>query len=187
MSDAALLLRAADCAARAHAGQTRKGGAVPYVNHVIEVARLVAEDGREAETVAAALLHDVVEDTQTTLADLERAFGTDVAALVGHLTDAPEWEALPRPERKRRQAAHIAEAPAEARAIKIADQTSNVRDVGRLPRGWAPVEAEAYVAETGPVVDACRDAAPRLAALYDAAVREARAGLAEARGGRTCS
>jgi len=183
MTDAALLLRAADRAARAHAGQTRKGGRIPYVNHVIEVARLVAEDGRAPPVVAAALLHDVVEDSDITLADLDAEFGEEIATLVGHLTDAPEWERLPRPERKRRQAAHAATAPAEAQAIKIADQTSNVRDVGRLPAGWAPGEGAAYVEETVQVVAACRAAAPGLAALHDAAVQEARATFSAARKG----
>jgi guanosine-3',5'-bis(diphosphate) 3'-pyrophosphohydrolase len=180
MTDAALILQAADRAAQAHAGQTRKGGQVPYVNHVIEVARLVAEDGRSAETVAAALLHDVVEDTALTLDDLAREFGPGIAALVGHLTDDPDWERRPRAERKRLQAAHIGTAPDAARAIKVADQTSNVRDVGRLPEGWAPGEGAAYVAETAQVVDACRDAAPRLARMYDAAVAEAEAVFAAA-------
>ncbi len=182
MTDAALLLRAADRAAQAHAGQTRKGGRIPYVNHAIEVARLVAEDGRAPPVVAAALLHDVVEDSDVTLVDLEAEFGEEIATLVGHLTDAPEWAQLPRPERKRRQAAHVAEAPAEARAIKIADQTSNVRDVGRLPAGWAPGEGAAYVEETVPVVAVCRSAAPRLAALYDGALAKARATFVSARG-----
>ena len=172
-----LLMRAADTAARAHAGQRRKGGDVPYVTHVVGVARLVAEDGWEASVVAAALLHDVVEDSATSVAEIEAAFGEEVAALVAALTDAEDISALPRPERKRRQAAHIAGAPASARAIKIADQTSNLRDLARLPAGWAAGDAEAYIAGTAQVVDVCRDAAPGLAALYDAAAAQARAAL----------
>jgi (p)ppGpp synthase/HD superfamily hydrolase len=66
MSDAELLTRAALAAAEAHKGQTRKGGEVPYVNHVIEVAHLVAEAGGTPEMVAAAFLHDTVEDSDAT-------------------------------------------------------------------------------------------------------------------------
>ena len=182
MSEAALLMRAAEFAARAHAGQRRKGGRVPYVNHAIEVARLVAEDGRGPETVAAALLHDVVEDSDATVAQMESAFGPEVARIVAALTDAPDWADLPASERKALQAAHIAGAPEEARAVKIADQTSNVRDVGRLPAGWAPGQAAAYIDRTGPVVDVCRSASPGLAAIYDAAVARTRAQIAEAAG-----
>jgi guanosine-3',5'-bis(diphosphate) 3'-pyrophosphohydrolase len=149
---------------------------------VIEVARLVAEDGRGPQTVAAALLHDAVEDSAATVAQIGAEFGPEVAGIVAALTDAPEWEGLPAAERKARQAAHIAGAPDEARAVKIADQTSNVRDVARLPAGWAPGQAAAYIARTGPVVDVCRSAAPGLAAIYDAAVARSRAQLAEAEG-----
>jgi guanosine-3',5'-bis(diphosphate) 3'-pyrophosphohydrolase len=173
MSDAALLTRAALAAAEAHKGQTRKGGDVPYVNHVIEVAQLVAEAGGTPEMVAAALLHDVVEDSDATGATVEAAFGPCIATLVAGLTDAPEWKALPREARKRRQAEHIAHAPRAVRLIKIADQTSNVRDVGRLPEGWEPAEARAYIAGAALVVDACRGADAGLEAAFDAARTQA--------------
>lgn len=182
MSELAAVMQAAEFAARVHAGQRRKGGRVPYVNHVIEVGRLVAEDGRGAQAVIAALLHDVVEDSDVRLSEIEVRFGKGVARLVDALTDRPEWEALARPHRKALQAEHIAHAPAEAKAIKIADQTSNVRDVLRLPGGWPPSEAAAYVAGTGQVVAVCRSAAPDLAAIYDHAVANALEALTEGDG-----
>jgi guanosine-3',5'-bis(diphosphate) 3'-pyrophosphohydrolase len=169
MSEAALLTRAALTAAEAHKGQTRKGGAVPYVNHVIEVAHLVAEAGGTPEMVAAALLHDTVEDTDVTEAAIAAAFGPCIATLVAGLTDAPEWTDLPREARKRRQADHMATAPRAVRRIKIADQTSNVREMGRLPKGWDPAEARAYIAGAARVVDACRGADPALESAFDAA------------------
>jgi (p)ppGpp synthase/HD superfamily hydrolase len=169
MSDAILLTRAALTAAEAHKGQTRKGGEVPYVNHVIEVAYLVAEAGGTPEMVAAALLHDTVEDTDATEATIAAAFGPCIATLVRGMTDAPGWEGLPRDERKRRQADHMATAPRAVKRIKIADQTSNVRDVGRLPKGWDPADARAYIAGAARVVDACRGADPALEAAFDAA------------------
>jgi guanosine-3',5'-bis(diphosphate) 3'-pyrophosphohydrolase len=177
MSDAGLITRAALTAAEAHKGQTRKGGQVPYVNHVIEVAHLVAEAGGTPEMVAAALLHDVVEDSDATAGTVAAAFGPCVATLVAGLTDAPDWEGLPREARKRRQAEHMARAPRAVRRIKIADQTSNVRDVGRLPAGWDAAEARAYIAGAARVVDACRGADARLEAAFDAARAEALATL----------
>jgi guanosine-3',5'-bis(diphosphate) 3'-pyrophosphohydrolase len=177
MSDAVLLTRAALAAAEAHKGQTRKGGEVPYVNHVIEVAHLVAEAGGTPEMVAAALLHDVVEDGEATGETVAADFGPCIATLVAGLTDAPEWKALPREARKRRQAEHMARAPRAVRRIKIADQTSNVRDVGRLPKGWSPGEARAYIAGAALVVDACRGADAGLEAAFDAARAQALATL----------
>ena len=177
MSEAELLTRAALVAAEAHKGQTRKGGSVPYVNHVIEVAHLVAEAGGTPEMVAAAFLHDTVEDSEATRETVEADFGSCIATLVAGLTDAPDWRSLPRAERKRRQAHHMARAPRAVRRIKIADQTSNVRDVGRLPKGWAPDEARAYIAGAAEVVDACRGADAALEAAFDAARAEALAHL----------
>lgn len=177
MSEAELLTRAALVAAEAHAGQTRKGGAVPYVNHVIEVAHLVARAGGTPEMVAAALLHDTVEDTDATAATIESAFGPCIATLVAGMTDDPAWDGLPRAERKRLQADHMGRAPRAVRRIKIADQTSNVRDVGRLPAGWTPDEARDYIAGTALVVDACRGADATLEAAFDAARTEALARL----------
>lgn len=187
MTDAALLTRAALVAAEAHAGQTRKGGKIPYVNHVIEVAHLVAEAGGTPEMVAAALLHDVVEDSDATAEDVGCAFGPCIATLVAGMTDDPDWEGLPRQEKKRLQAAHMATAPRAVRRIKIADQTSNVRDVGRLPEGWTHREARDYIAGATRVVDACRGADAGLEAAFDAARAEALAHLtAREEGGDPC-
>ena len=147
---------------------------MPYVNHVIEVAHLVAEAGGTPEMVAAALLHDTVEDTEATETTIAAAFGPCIATLVAGLTDAPEWKALPREARKRKQAEHMARAPRAIRRIKIADQTSNVRDVGRLPKGWEAGEARAYIAGAALVVDACRGADAGLEAVRRSAGRDAR-------------
>lgn len=172
------LLRAALHAARAHAGQTRKGGEVPYVNHVIEVAHLVATHGGDEDAAVAALLHDVVEDTDATVERVADGFGPRVAALVDALTDRPGWEALPRRERKRLQAGHLAGADPAARRIKVADQISNLRDVSRLPAGWTREEAADYAEGTALVVAACAEAAPDLAALHARELAAFRGGAA---------
>ncbi|EAR49871.1 Metal dependent phosphohydrolase [Oceanicola granulosus HTCC2516] len=165
---------AALLAARAHLGQVRKGaGQVPYIHHPLEVADLVGADGAGAPVIVAALLHDVVEDTEIARADIAARFGSEVAALVDALTDDPAWAGLPRPARKARQAEEMPSAPPEARRIKIADQISNLRDIARAPEAWDPAEAVTYIDNAERVVDACRGVSPGLEALFDAAAAEA--------------
>ena len=167
-------------AVRAHAGQRRDGaGDVPYANHCAEVAWLVAGVGASEDAVIAAVLHDVVEDTAMTLAQVEGEFGGAVASLVGALTDEPEWAGLSAPERKRRQAERLPDAPPEARAIKIADQTSNLHDLSREPSAWDADEARAYAEASARVVDACRGAAPDLEARFDEALATVRRAFAD--------
>lgn len=172
--DTLRLARAYAFAARAHADQTRKGAAgIPYVSHVCEVAELMAEAGAPTDTVLAAVLHDTVEDSEVTVAEISDAFGAAVAARVDGMSDPPEWQALTRAERKARQAAHMATAEVEVRRIKIADQTSNLRDIIREPAAWDTDDATDYVAGAERVVDACRGVDPMLEAAFDAAVAEA--------------
>jgi guanosine-3',5'-bis(diphosphate) 3'-pyrophosphohydrolase len=168
-----LVTSAALFAARAHEGQTRKDGRTPYVHHVLEVADLVAWAEAGEIEIAAALLHDTVEDSATMIEDVSRRFGPRVAQIVGGLTDDPAWDALPRPERKSRQAEHMRQATRSVRLVKIADQASNLRDVARLPDGWTQETAAEYVAGAEKVVDACRGASPFLEATFDTAVAEA--------------
>ena len=175
------LALAYEVAARAHAGQTRKGrSGIPYVNHVIEVARMVAATGAAEDVVIAAVLHDVVEDSAMTLGELEAEFGAQVARLVESLTDEPEWAERPAPERKRRQAERMPEAAEAARLVKIADQASNLHDISREPDAWDPAEARAYAEASAAVVDACRGASPELEARYDEAAEGVRSAMASA-------
>ncbi|MGZ9812288.1 HD domain-containing protein [Pseudoroseicyclus sp. H15] len=173
MSDLARFAAAAHEAARAHAGQRRRGGDVPYVNHVLEVAALVAEASGSADEVVAAVLHDVVEDSETTLAELSERYGAGVARLVEGCTDDPAWSGLPRAERKAWQAAHLPGEPDGVKRIKLADQTSNLRDIIRLPEAWPPQEAAEYLEGAEGVADACRGASPELEIAFDAAAAEA--------------
>src|SRR5205814_5680187 len=103
LSGLRLVSAAADLAARRHNGMARKGrGSEPYINHLAEVANILAEvtDGADAELVAAGWLHDTVEDTGTTLAELGAQFGDRVAALVDEVTDDMS---LPKAQRRQRQ------------------------------------------------------------------------------------
>jgi (p)ppGpp synthase/HD superfamily hydrolase len=170
----ATVMAAAERAARAHAEQTREDGETPYVNHVLEVAALVAAHGGTEAEVTAALLHDVLEDSDASADDLRTEFGAEVTALVEALTDDPSWENLSWGEKKRRQAERLGAGAAPLHRIKMADQTSNVRDVTRLSHAWEREEAVDYVAGTELVAAACKGAEPALDALFEEAVREAR-------------
>ena len=109
----------------AHAGQVRNGsGGMPYIEHPITVAALLDEHGYGEEVLAAALLHDVVEDSETTLSELHELFGGEVAGLVGALTDDESIESYR--ERKAEHRERVAAAATGAHAIYGADKLTNV-------------------------------------------------------------
>jgi (p)ppGpp synthase/HD superfamily hydrolase len=110
-----------------HAGQIRNGsGGMPYIEHPIRVAAILDEEGfGEEEVLAAALLHDVVEDSETTLDELREKFGAEVVGLVGAMTDAEEIDDYR--ERKAEHRERMAAAPLEAKAIYGADKLTNSR------------------------------------------------------------
>ena len=111
-------------------GQLRKYTNEPYIVHPFEVAQIVATvpDATE-EMIAAAWLHDVVEDTGVTLDQVHLLFGAEVAKLVFWLTDASKPEDGNRAARKAIDRAHIAAAPAEAQTVKLADLISNTKSI----------------------------------------------------------
>ena len=176
--DVFLVTRAADFAARRHAAQHRKGSTrEPYVNHLAEVASLLAETAREpdAALVAAGWLHDTLEDTPTDREELERQFGPAVADLVAEVTDD---KSLPTPERKRRQVETAPRKSAGARAIKVADKTSNLRSLAASPpEGWERQRIADYVAWAEEVVAGCRGTNAALENLFDRAAAEVRGTL----------
>ena len=170
--------RALDFAARKHSNQRRKGEAgEPYVNHLAEVARLVAEatDGQDTIAVLAALLHDAIEDTPTTREELEREFGREVAEVVVEVTDD---KALPKTERKRLQ---VETAPAKSRRaklVKIADKTSNLRGIANSPPvDWDLARQREYFVWAARVVEGCRGVNPWLETIFDVAHRDGLARL----------
>jgi (p)ppGpp synthase/HD superfamily hydrolase len=114
-------------AAAAHEGQRRKGGDRPYIEHPLRVAGLLREAGFDDEVIAAALLHDVVEDSEMSIDDVARTFGGRVAELVDALTENEEIEPIER--RKDAHRAQVAAAGRDAAAIYAADKVSNIRDV----------------------------------------------------------
>jgi GTP diphosphokinase / guanosine-3',5'-bis(diphosphate) 3'-diphosphatase len=128
-----IILRAIDFAARKHRDQRRKDQeASPYINHPISVSLLIAKIGgiADAEVLAAAILHDTLEDTKTTPEELAEAFGTRVRKLVEEVTDDKD---LPKAKRKELQIAHAAQLSPDAVLIKLGDKISNVLDVSHSP------------------------------------------------------
>ena len=162
------ILDAVAFAADRHRNQRRKGDeASPYVNHPIAVAHVLWHEGgvRDGVTIAAALLHDTVEDTDTTFEQLEERFGAEVAGVVREVTDD---KSLPKAERKRLQVQHAADASLPAQQVKLADKICNLRDIANSPpTGWDLERRRAYFDWAKRVVDALRGAHPQLEAVFD--------------------
>jgi guanosine-3',5'-bis(diphosphate) 3'-pyrophosphohydrolase len=116
-------------AAHAAVGQVRKYTFEPYIVHPAEVASIVRSVPHTDEMVAAAWLHDTVEDTDVTIEDVRAEFGEKVAELVGWLTDVSRPEDGNRAVRKAMDRAHSAAAPAEAQTVKLADLIANTRSI----------------------------------------------------------
>jgi guanosine-3',5'-bis(diphosphate) 3'-pyrophosphohydrolase len=169
-SELALLLRALAFAAHKHRDQRRKDAAAsPYINHPIALANVLVNEGgvTDAEVLSAALLHDTVEDTATTLEELEREFGPRVAEIVAEVTDD---QRLPKAERKRLQVEHAAGLSREAKLVKLADKICNLRDVAeRPPAQWDLARRREYFDWARRVVEGVRGAHPDLEAAFDRA------------------
>lgn len=185
MRDILLLTRAFVFAADKHSHQRRKGeNAEPYVNHLAEVAHLlaVAVEGRDANLIAAGLLHDTLEDTETTSDELVDAFNADIAALVREVTDDTT---LPKLERKRLQVERAAHKSDRAKMLKLADKTSNLRGiVTSPPAGWSVARRLEYVAWGREVAIGLRGVHAGLEALFDEAADMAERALAGGQGGQ---
>ena len=134
-ADSSMIERAYQVALAAHAGQTRKSGE-PYIHHPLSVATIVARQGLDDVTVAAALLHDAVEDTSVSLDDLERDFGSDVRLIVDGVT---KLERLHFDTREEQQAASVRKMlvalakDLRVLIIKLADRLHNMRTLAALP------------------------------------------------------
>jgi guanosine-3',5'-bis(diphosphate) 3'-pyrophosphohydrolase len=173
------VLEALGFAAAKHEGHTRKGqNSSPYIHHPIDVAVRLARAGvSDPAVLAAALLHDVVEDTDATLAEVGERFGSRVRDLVDAVTDD---KGLPQRERKRQQELHAPALPPGAKLIKIADKTSNARDVGfDPPRKWTVERRREYLDWGERVVAGCRGVNAALEASYEETLAAARARVEE--------
>lgn len=148
------ILDAALFAAEKHANQRRKGaGGEPYINHLLEVAALVASalTAPDPNLIVAALLHDTIEDVEVTKEELAQRFGEDVAGLVMEVTDD---KSLPKAERKRLQVETASKKSVRAQVIKLADKISNLRSIlSRPPADWDRDRKRQYFLWAKQVVD----------------------------------
>lgn len=176
MNDLSKLLQAASFAAKKHRYQKRKGDdAEPYVNHPLEVANLLAGVGKidDYDILIAAVLHDTIEDTETTPEELKELFGEKVRDYVLEVTDD---KSLPKQERKQKQVEHAPHLSDGAKQIKLGDKISNITDVTKNPpAGWSKERRIEYVDWGTRVVAGLRGVNEDLENYFDETVRKARA------------
>ena len=172
------LVKAASFAAGKHRFQTRKGAAAePYINHPLEVARILAEVGGvvDSDVLIAAILHDTVEDTETTAEELTAEFGSRVREIVLEVTDD---RSLPKSERKAKQIEHAPMLSLEAKLVKMADKISNITDVAaNPPHDWSRERRLEYVEWGEKVVAGLRGTNAGLENHYDALTSRAKAAI----------
>ena len=143
MKDTPMINKAKMLAGKAHEGQFRKYSGMPYIVHPIEVATIVQTVDHSDEMIAAALLHDVVEDTDYTVEDIAKEVSPAVAELVEGLTDVSSPQDGNRAVRKTKDRDHLAKQNAEVQTIKLADVISNSQDI----KANDPKFAKVYIEE----------------------------------------
>lgn len=168
-ADVALVVRALGFAAEAHRTQMRKDHATPYINHPIRLLQLLVEVGRVTDplVLAAAALHDVLEDCEVDFPEMEARFGTAVASVVLEVTDPPhaDWQT-----RRAVQVERAAGLSLSARLVKLADKTVNLHDlIDAPPDGWTDARKASYFDWAKQVVAGMRGTHALLEAAFDEA------------------
>ena len=162
------LIRAVAFAAEKHKNQRRKDAhASPYINHPIALANVLANEGGASDlnVLIAALLHDTIEDTETTEAELMNEFGPKIASIVMEVSDD---KSLPKAERKAKQIEHAAHSSPEAKLVKIADKICNLRDMlASPPSDWSLDRKVDYFTWANQVVLKLRGVNERLDNAFD--------------------
>lgn len=168
MNPCAEILRAAAFAAEKHSKQRRKDpDCSPYINHPIALANVLANEGHvhDNAVLCAALLHDTVEDTETTEDELREIFGEKIARIVMEVTDDKH---LPKQERKRLQIEHAVFASLEAKLVKLADKICNLRDLlNSSPAHWERSRKQEYFDWSAQVIAGVRGSHAGLEAIFD--------------------
>ena len=171
-NDLKMLLKALAFAAHKHRDQRRKDvESSPYINHPISLASILCNEGHvtDTEVICAALLHDTVEDTDTTAEELEQEFSAAIRHIVMDVTDD---KTLGKAERKQRQVDHAADICDQAKLVKLADKISNLRDVaGNPPAGWDVKRRREYFDWAKAVIDRLRGVHGPLEDLFDTEYR----------------
>ncbi len=161
------LLKAISFSAKKHRFQQRKGvDGEPYINHPLEVANLIANVGKieDYDVLMTAILHDTVEDTETTAEELTELFGENVCKMVLEVTDD---KSLPKPRRKELQIEHAPHLSNGAKLVKLADKVSNVRDVLQNPPDWTDQRKAEYIIWAKKVVAGLRGVNKNLEDYFD--------------------
>ncbi|MRR15201.1 MAG: bifunctional (p)ppGpp synthetase/guanosine-3',5'-bis(diphosphate) 3'-pyrophosphohydrolase [Deltaproteobacteria bacterium] len=178
-TDLTLFLKALNFSAEKHRHQRRKDTAAsPYINHPIEVANILWMIGEvyDVTTIIGALLHDTLEDTDTTPEEIRLNFGNAVLALVKEVSDD---KSLPKQERKQNQIIHSPHLSRGAQEIKLADKICNVRDIACAPPGHWPRERRLdYLNWARAVIDGLRGANDKLEQYFDETLERARKSIA---------
>lgn len=173
-----LILEATHFAAEKHKSQRRRNAAgSPYINHPIAVAEILWQLGqvREIPVLVAAILHDTIEDTETTPQEIEELFGQEVLSLVQEVTDD---KSKPKMERKRLQIENAPHKSRGAKLIKLGDKISNIHDItASPPASWSLQRKLDYLDWTEKVIAGVRGTNAALEACYDKHLQEARAAL----------
>ena len=171
----ATIFAALALAAERHRDHRRKGSdKAPYVNHLIAVAEILLSTGAvdDADVINAAVLHDILEDTDTTAEELGQRFGARVRAIVEEVSDD---KTLLKEERKRLQIEHAPHISHEAKLVKLADKISNVGDIGLFPPdGWSNERRIEYISWAEAVVAGLRGTNAALENRFDDALAQAR-------------
>jgi len=152
MSDTVLIVKASNFAAIKHKTQKRKDPeGTPYINHPLGVAHILTTAGVEdVEVIVSAILHDTVEDTDTTLDEIEAEFGKSIRGIVAEVTDDKN---LVKEERKRLQIVHGPHKSSKAKLVKLADKLYNITDLERAtPKGWTEERKQQYFLWSAKVV-----------------------------------
>jgi len=163
-----LFVKAVAFAAEKHRNQRRKDAdASPYINHPITLANVLANEGgiSDISILCAAVLHDTIEDTNTTAAELEEIFGKKITSIVLEVTDDKE---LDKDVRKQKQIEHAPHISREAQLVKLADKISNLRDIlSSPPADWPGERKQTYFEWASKVVSGVRGVHPGLEAVFD--------------------
>ena len=167
-----LVIKALAFAAHKHRDQRRKDReASPYINHPIALADVLANEAHisDERVLVAAILHDTIEDTETTEQELVRNFGREVTDIVLEVTDD---KTLPKAERKRLQVEHAGKLSRRAKLVKLADKIANLRDVADSPPAdWGLERRQEYFDWAKAVVDGMRGAHPELERVFEEAYK----------------
>jgi (p)ppGpp synthase/HD superfamily hydrolase len=173
-----LIPLARDFALKAHEKRitnTVSGLKRPQILHLQEVADLVWISGGSDDEIAAAWLHDSVEDTPTTLNDIAARFGDKIAEMIKGLTDLEEFADLPVTERKQKQARRVQRESESVRRVKLADQASNVRALALDPTiKMTALECKEYIEGAKLIAHECRGISSLLDELFLKIYQEAR-------------